>query len=238
LTVPELVGVLLTVLFGMFVGAPLVARELEQGIHRLVWTQSITRLRWLSMKFALTVGAGILLFSLLFVLLFWWSTPLYQFGTNRLTPPGFDAMGPVFPASAVLALTLGMLAGALTRRTVPAMLLTLVLLLSIRLPVENLLRPNYLPAITVSQPLGPNLEEQPIPGAGKWIIEVGMVDPHGDKTNQASCPTAQPCGYRMYYTYQPINRCWSFQWIEASMYLTFSVLALALTIWLVRCRLS
>lgn len=131
-----------------------------------------------------------------------------------------------------------MLAGALTRRTVPAMLLTLVLLLAIRLPVENLFRPNYLPAITVSQTLGPNLEEQPIPAAGKWIIEVGMVDPYGDKTSQASCPTAQPWGCRMYYTYQPINRFWPFQWIETSMYLTFSVLALALTIWLVRCRLS
>ena len=37
---------------GMFWGAPLVAREIEQGTHRLAWTQSVTRLRWLGTKAA------------------------------------------------------------------------------------------------------------------------------------------------------------------------------------------
>lgn len=236
--VPELIAILLTVLFGMFVGAPLIARELEQGTHRLVWTQGITRARWLSVKVALTLGAGILLFSLLFVLLFWLYAPLYQFlGSSRFPSPGFDAMGPVLPASAILALAVGIFAGVLTRRTVLAMLLTLALILAIRLPVENILRPNYQPAITVIQPLGPNLEEQPIPGAGKWIFDVGMLDPHGNKTNQASCQTASSCGYSMYYTYQPVNRYWPFQWIETGIYLAFSVLALALATWLVKRRI-
>src|SRR5688572_5139227 len=31
---------------GAFCGAPLVARELEAGTHRLVWNQSATRHRW------------------------------------------------------------------------------------------------------------------------------------------------------------------------------------------------
>jgi ABC-type transport system involved in multi-copper enzyme maturation permease subunit len=38
------------VLLGILVGAPLVARELEAGTHRLVWTQGITRWRWLTAK--------------------------------------------------------------------------------------------------------------------------------------------------------------------------------------------
>ena len=33
---------------GAFWGAPLLARELEAGTHRLAWTQSITRRRWLT----------------------------------------------------------------------------------------------------------------------------------------------------------------------------------------------
>ena len=37
---------------GMFWGAPLVARELEAGTHRLVWNQSVTRTRWLVIKVA------------------------------------------------------------------------------------------------------------------------------------------------------------------------------------------
>ena len=37
---------LLPALLGIFWGAPLVARELEPGTHRLVWTQAVGRTRW------------------------------------------------------------------------------------------------------------------------------------------------------------------------------------------------
>src|SRR5262249_52469764 len=46
---------LVPVLVAMLVGAPLVARELEHGTHRLVWTQGVTRLRWLAVKVLLVV---------------------------------------------------------------------------------------------------------------------------------------------------------------------------------------
>jgi ABC-type transport system involved in multi-copper enzyme maturation permease subunit len=236
---PEVIGILFTILFGMFVGAPLVARELEFGTHRLVWTQNITRLRWLSVKFAMISGIAILLFSLLTVLLYWGTTPLYQFYfPDRMETINFDGMGPVYPASAMLALALGILAGTLTRRTVLAMLLTLVLILAIRLPVENVLRPNYQPPITIIQLLGPNNEMPIISGSGKWIFDTGTLDPHGNKTNQISCPTSQPCGYSSYYTYQPLSRYWTFQWIETGIYLAFSVLAFGMTIWLIKRRIN
>ena len=45
---------LLPALLGLFWGAPLVARELDAGTHRLVWNQSVTRTRWLGVK----LGAG------------------------------------------------------------------------------------------------------------------------------------------------------------------------------------
>src|SRR5436190_1771700 len=35
-------------LAGMFLGAPLVARETERGTHRLAWTQTITRRQWIA----------------------------------------------------------------------------------------------------------------------------------------------------------------------------------------------
>ena len=55
--------ILLPALVGMFVGAPLLARELEHGTHRLAWTQSVTRRRWLLSKtlllaLAITVGGA------------------------------------------------------------------------------------------------------------------------------------------------------------------------------------
>ena len=39
---------------GAFWGAPLVARELEAGTHRLAWNQAVTRTRWLTTKLAVT----------------------------------------------------------------------------------------------------------------------------------------------------------------------------------------
>ena len=42
------------VIIGVFWGAPLVARELEAGTHRLAWTQSVTRTRWLAIKLGVT----------------------------------------------------------------------------------------------------------------------------------------------------------------------------------------
>ena len=54
--------ILLPALVGMFIGAPLLARELEHGTHRFAWTQSLTRRRWLLSKtlllaLAVTLGA-------------------------------------------------------------------------------------------------------------------------------------------------------------------------------------
>ena len=42
---------------GVFWGAPLVARELETGTHRLAWNQSVTRTRWLAAKLGVAVLA-------------------------------------------------------------------------------------------------------------------------------------------------------------------------------------
>src|SRR3954468_7641846 len=45
-------------LLGAFWGAPMVARELENGTYRLVWNQSVTRTRWLAMKLGITCAAA------------------------------------------------------------------------------------------------------------------------------------------------------------------------------------
>src|SRR5712664_4117941 len=41
---------LFPLLVGMFLGAPLISREIEQGTHRFIWAQSITRKSWLLKK--------------------------------------------------------------------------------------------------------------------------------------------------------------------------------------------
>lgn len=71
-------------LLGVFVGAPLIARELEEGTWRRAWSQSVTRRRWLR---AQLTGAGLLVVAgaaVLTVIFTWWLTPLGQ----HQRPPG------------------------------------------------------------------------------------------------------------------------------------------------------
>ena len=128
----HLLAILSTLLVGLpaiaaiFWGAPLVARELESGTYRLAWTQSVTRTRWLTTKLALIGLAGAVLCGLLSAMLGWWSSAA---GVNRgrLAPDMFAERG-ITRRSAMRSLPSPsrLLPGALIRRTLPAMGVTLV----------------------------------------------------------------------------------------------------------------
>src|SRR5260370_39591407 len=47
--------VVLPALAGAFIGAPMVAREIENGTQHLAWTQGVTRVRWIIVKLALII---------------------------------------------------------------------------------------------------------------------------------------------------------------------------------------
>jgi hypothetical protein len=111
-----LLGILLWFLplfVGLFWGAPLVAREVEQGTHRLVWTQGVSRLRWALAKFGL-VGGGVVLAAACYALLVtWWRAPLDQATGDRFLSLGgsFDLEGLVPVGYAVFAVALGWVPG-------------------------------------------------------------------------------------------------------------------------------
>ena len=82
----ELIGTALVVvpaLVGAFWGAPLIAREFENGTHRLAWTQSITRARWLACKLAVVGLASVAVTGMLSLLVTWWSSPIDRAHQNR-----------------------------------------------------------------------------------------------------------------------------------------------------------
>jgi hypothetical protein len=137
----------LPLLAGMFWGARRwVAREVEHGTHRLVWTQGVSRRRWALVKLGL-VGGGVVLAAACYALLVtWWRAPLEQATGQRFLSPGasFDLEGLVPVGYTLFALALGVFAGVLTRRTLPAMAVTLVGFLAARLAVELLARPRFL----------------------------------------------------------------------------------------------
>ncbi|SDH13522.1 hypothetical protein [Nonomuraea jiangxiensis] len=49
----------LLVFIALLLGAPLLAREYEQGTHELAWTQSVTRRRWLALRLGMHVGLAV-----------------------------------------------------------------------------------------------------------------------------------------------------------------------------------
>ena len=238
----DILLIFLPLLLGALVGAPLVAREVEQRTHLLVWTQSITRLRWLSVKLALVLGAGLLASGALLAVLIWWYSPWAQlagsFGTNA-----YDTSGPVWVAETRLALALGVLAGTLTRRVGPAIFLTIVLFVAIRVPVASLWRPNFEAPITQTTPIGQVNNTQSTVSTQDWIVSQGYIDAQGNKhdglvgctSNQTSVHCFQANGAQaLFVSYQPADRFWTFQWIETGIYVGFSVLALFAAFWLVR----
>ncbi|HLJ79983.1 MAG TPA: hypothetical protein VKT52_00770 [Ktedonobacterales bacterium] len=238
--------IFLPLLLGALVGAPLVAREIEQHTHLLVWTQSITRLRWLTVKLALVLGAGLLASAALLALLIWWYHPWAQldgsFGNNA-----YDTSGPVWVAETLLALALGILAGTLTRRTVAAIFLTIALFVAIRVPVASLWRPYFEAPITQTNSIGQLSNNQFTVSNQDWEIAQGYIDAQGNKhdglvgcnSSQTTVQCFQANGAQaIFVSYQPANRFWTFQWIETGIYLAFAVLALLVTFWLVRHRLN
>lgn len=119
----------------------MVSRELETGSILLVWTQSVTRHRWLAVKLVV-VGLCCLTVSGLFALMgSLWSSPVDQMNMDRFMPAVFDARGAVPLGYAAFAFALGVAVGVVVRRAVPAMATTLAVFAGVRAAATYGLRP-------------------------------------------------------------------------------------------------
>ena len=140
-------------LIGIFWGAPLIARELETGTFRLAWTQSVTRTRWLGSKLALVGGSAIIATGLLSLMVTWWFHPIDRANANRFASIVFDTRDVVPIGYAAFAFTLGVTAGVLTRRTLPAMATALLGFIAARVAITNWVRPNLVSPAHIAVPL-------------------------------------------------------------------------------------
>ncbi len=252
--------VLLPALLGLFVGAPLLAREVEHGTHVLAWTQSITRFRWFMVKVALLAGVTLVAAAGMSTLVTWWHHPFdVMFGSGRWT--FFDTSGLVPVAYALFALALGIAAGMLIQRSVPAMAATLVLLAVTRFWV-SVWRPKFQSPVIREADFGAN---PPFP---MEALQVGLywVDQHHnqvpyDRINQviqqlapgssrslsgATALSANDAaaisqylrdqGFHYMAAFQPVERFWAFQALEAGIFLTLALLLFGLSLWWLRHR--
>jgi ABC-2 family transporter protein len=171
-------------LLGAFLGAPLVARELETGTYRLAWSQSVTRGHWLASKLALTVVAAALAAGVASLAVTWWSAPLDGAVSqtrgglpDHLTPVTFAMRGVVPLGYAVFAVVLGAAAGAVLRRTLPAMAVTLALYTAVQLVVPIWVRPHLLPPVTSTVALSRStLDGISLEGSGQTTVTVHTAD--------------------------------------------------------------
>lgn len=227
---------ILPVLVGLFVGAPLLAREVEQGTYRLAWTQGVTKQRWLAAKSSLFIGATLGAFLLLELLVTWWNNPLVAAVGPFFD---FDVTGMVLPIYALFALVLGIAASVVVRHSVGAMAITLALFVGLRVSIEQL-RVHFFPLLSAQLPADGQL------GAFRrdWIVSMFLVDRQGHLVNFNPCAHSaqisclQDAGLRVWITYHPASQFWQFQGIESAIYLLLIGAICLLTFWWLRHRVS
>lgn len=175
----------LPALIGIFWGAPLIARELEAGTHRLVWNQSVTRTRWLAVKLGLLGLAAIVAAGLVTVAVDWWSDPIEKAAAaaenvSRLEPLLFPTRGIVPIGYAAFAFVLGVTVGMLVRRTLVAMAITLAVFAAVQAAVPAVVRPHLI------APVRANVEITPENVSGLLFDEEHRVNVYVDDAVQGA----------------------------------------------------
>jgi hypothetical protein len=251
---------LVPALIGAFVGAPVLAREMETGTYRYAWTQGFGRWRWALAKLAglavmVTAAAGAI--SMLFS---WYYQPYFGESNEArdltqlasLAPSLFDLRGLAFGAWTLAAFAIGALAGMLIRRVVPAIVATLVAYAGLAIATGAWLRAHYLaPIVTrsLNVPSSVWIVSQSWTKGGETVNQAALYQVLQGAPAQVSGKGGGPNlhalvawqyliqhGYIQVTSYQPATRFWAFQWMEAGWLLGLSLLLIAVTVWLVRRR--
>jgi hypothetical protein len=243
---------LLPGILGALLAAPLVL-ELEQGTYRLAWTQSITRRRWLLTKLGMLAVGLVVASALLTVLLTWWRQPLDDL-QGRFEENSFSFEGVVPYAYVLFAAALALAAGVVLRRVAAAFAIALVGFFATRFLVTDRLRPHFM------DPLVKRLSGPPSPGSlhDAWVINgPSLVDKNGNppsrglvqqclgpgqKPPSGPVTLAHDCLEKLgLYTrveYHPASRFWTFQWIEAAIYLGAAAALFAFAAWWILKRVN
>jgi hypothetical protein len=252
-------------LIGAFWGAPLVARELEAGTHRLAWSQTVTRRRWLATKLA--VGGALAMLA----------TGILSLGATlalhhldhgqRIQPELFGVRGIAPVAYTAFAFALGVAAGTILRRTVVAMAVTLAVYIIAAVLMPTVVRAHLLPTRTATEPVSGardsvfemHIDQQhrmKIIGTlhvpGSWPVSNRTVLPDGSEFAGPADPNVcgpnaspQACSQwistlhlRQVLSYQPASHYWPLQWTESGIFVVLALLLAGVAMWWTRRRLS
>ncbi|MGW7055518.1 ABC transporter permease [Streptomyces sp. NPDC054887] len=227
----SLASLLLPVLIGAFVAGPVVARELESGLHRLAWTQSVSPARWFASKLAMAATLATAA-ALAFIGVFHLGGG-GMFGMWNLRWPHrgvYEATGPALVAYCLLAVAVGALTGLLVRRTVAAMAATAAATGAVLLGVGTV-RWDLIPVNTLT---GPGSVENSTPtGLPKDVLVVdwGVQNAAGERFFPSECVPEKLYGARCpsdvtvtdwFVDFHPQAHFWYAQLVESAVALALA----------------
>lgn len=227
--------IVVPVVIGLFWGAALVGRELENGTNALVWTQTVTQRHWLRAKLLTLFVSTALASAAVTGLVTWWSATRNATLESRFGGLQFDIQGVAPIGYTLFAGALGLTAGIVWRRVLPAMATTVGGFVAVRLIVELFARPHYMSPVVKLYAMK---DTDPTPAGSLSIrsdlvhnghVVNGAIRVPCDSTNSREQMNAcmQRHGYQFRSTYQPAGRYWTFQWIEFGIFAGLAVLLVA-----------
>jgi hypothetical protein len=256
---------LLPAIIGAFWGAPMIARELEAGTFRLAWNQSVTRTRWTVIKLAVAAAVAMVVAGLASVLVSWWAAPIDAAGgfpvgvtqLGRFSPQVFAVRGLVPIGFTALTFSLGVTAGVLVRKVLPAMAITLAGFAAMLYLLPAFVLPHLASPVTQTTRVTVNLaQDQMLPSGqivipddslpGAWIISNQTITASGSVFTLPDVPacqagTQEQCDawfatqhLRRVVSYQPASRFWQLQGEETVILLAISAALAGVTVWKIR----
>lgn len=223
-------------LVAAWAGATLTSRELETGTARLAWTQSVSPARWLAAKLAvpaalIAVGTGLLvgLYHLA------WSAGRGR-SINSAKPwydiPTFYAGGPTTVALALAGLAAGALVGLVWRRSLPALITSVVTTAGV-FGVIHLALPYLWPSVIRASSL-----RLDAPAGTGLTVDAGVLTSTGARLTDPGCGSSRWPHCRATYDkldavsyyrdYHPFSHYWPLQLTTTALTLAIgALLALA-----------
>ncbi|MFE2754883.1 ABC transporter permease subunit [Actinosynnema sp. NPDC059335] len=244
---------LVPLVVGAFLGAPLLARELEDGTWQLAWTQAVPRMRWLAAKLAALGGVTVVLTGMFTAVLTWFRQP-FDAWEGRFQYDAFDLEGLVPVAYALFAFGVGVAAGAILRRSLPAFGVAFGAFLAARMSVALLARPAYATPLTTVAPVPVDGSEDLMgrrTGVTDWVIERGYADATGRRLGSAEYFELEAAadragtnlnqflhgrGVQQFGVYHPADRFWPFQLVETALFVGVAAVLIGVVVWRVRHR--
>ncbi|MGW1669630.1 ABC transporter permease [Streptomyces sp. NPDC002324] len=222
-------------------GASLTGRELERGTAQLAWTQSVTPVRWLTVKLAVPAVALTAGITVLVLVYRWaWSSDRGLRGDEWYYTDPFLNRGPAVLAYALCALAVGALAGLALRRALPALAVAFGFMVAFHAWLD--VRYDELwPSTTLT---GTDASRLPMTADQ---LQLGAITASGARVEDLTCFDADAdidytrCmsgkGFTdLYAEVHPASHFWPLHLMMTGVILAVAVLATAAAFWLLRRR--